>query len=77
MLALLIVLIQFYRHLYRQITTALAGVGNGLSLRGDYSTASIVNEQRQTKLHFTLPLSSPVVSRWLPISSAATTLSKT
>jgi len=44
MLALLVVFIQFYRHLYRQITTAFASTGDGLSLRGDYYSASIVNE---------------------------------
>jgi hypothetical protein len=67
------VLIQFYRHLYRQKTTAFAGAGDGLSLRGDYSISSIVNEQRQTKLHFTLPRYSPVDSRWLSITSPAAT----
>ena len=38
-----------------------------------------INRQRttQTKLHFTLPRYSPVVIRSLPISSAATTVSKT
>lgn len=54
-------------------TTASAGAGDGLSLRCDYSSASIVNEQRQTKLHFTLPRYSPVVSRWLSITSPAAT----
>jgi hypothetical protein len=36
MLALLVVFIQFYRHLYRQITTAIVGVGDGLNLSGNY-----------------------------------------
>jgi len=49
MLALWAMFILFYRHLYRQKTPAFAGVGDALGLRGDYSSASIINEQRQTK----------------------------
>jgi len=49
MLHFVVWIIQFYRHLYRQKTPAFAGAGDGLSLRGDYSSASIINEQQQTK----------------------------
>lgn len=38
-----VVLIQLYRHFYRQKTTTLASAGDGLSLRGGYSSSSIVN----------------------------------
>jgi hypothetical protein len=46
MLALLVAIILFYRRLYRQKTTAFAGAGDALGLRGGYSTASIVNYRR-------------------------------
>jgi hypothetical protein len=60
MLALLVVFIQFYRHLYRQITTAIVGVGDGLNLSGNYASASIVNEQ--PKQSYILPCQS--TARW-------------
>lgn len=43
MLAFLVVIVHFYRHLYRQKATATAGAGDALGLRGGHSTASIVN----------------------------------
>lgn len=43
MLSFLVIIIQFYRRLYRQKTTAFAGAGDALGLRGGYSSASIVN----------------------------------
>ena len=46
MLAFLVVIIHFYRRLYRQKKTAFAGAGEALGLRGGYSTASIVNYRR-------------------------------
>ena len=42
-LAFLVVIAHFYRHLYRQKTSAFAGAGDGLGLRGGYSSSSIVN----------------------------------
>jgi hypothetical protein len=44
-LDLLVVIIPFYRHLYRQKQRAFAGAGDALGLRGGYSSASIVNER--------------------------------
>lgn len=35
--------IGFYRHFYRQKTTALPGAGDAVGLRGGYSSASIIN----------------------------------
>ena len=49
MLALFVVFIQFYCHLYSQKTSAFAGAGDALGLRGGYSSASIVNDRRETK----------------------------
>ena len=36
--------IKFYRHFYRQKTIAFTGAGDGLDLRGGYSSASIIND---------------------------------
>ncbi|MDO8440545.1 MAG: hypothetical protein Q7S97_04975 [Polaromonas sp.] len=47
MLALLVMFILFYRHLYRQKPTAFAGAGDALGLRGGYSSTSIVNYRRE------------------------------
>ena len=49
MLALLVMLILFYRHLYRQKTSALTGAGDAPGLRGGYSSASIVNYRTEPK----------------------------
>ena len=43
MLALFVVFIQFYCHLYSQKTSAFAGAGDALGLRGGCSNSSIVN----------------------------------
>jgi hypothetical protein len=39
----LVSIIAIYRHFYRQKTSAFAGAGDGLGLRGGYSISSIVN----------------------------------
>jgi hypothetical protein len=39
--------IDIYRHFYRQKMSAFAGAGDGLGLRGGYSSASIVNYRRR------------------------------
>jgi hypothetical protein len=36
--------IMLYRHFYRQKKRAFIGAGDGLGLRGGYSSASIVNQ---------------------------------
>jgi hypothetical protein len=41
-----------YRHFYRQKAIAFAGAGDGLGLRGSYSSASIVNDRQQPRLYF-------------------------
>jgi hypothetical protein len=43
MLDFMVTRILFYRHLYRQKTSAFAGAGDALGLRGDYSSLSIIN----------------------------------
>jgi hypothetical protein len=45
MLAFLVVIAHFYRHLYRQKQSAFAGAGDALGLRGGYSSPSIINER--------------------------------
>jgi len=40
-----VLIIIIYRHFYRQKTNAFAGAGDGLGLRGGYSSPSIVNER--------------------------------
>lgn len=45
MLAFLVVITLFYRHLYRQKQSAFAGAGDALGLRGSYSSPSIINER--------------------------------
>jgi hypothetical protein len=47
MLALLVVIAHFYRHLYRQKQSAFAGAGDALSLRSGYSSPSIINYRRE------------------------------
>ena len=44
--------IVLYRHFYRRKTSAFAGAGDGLVLRGGYSSASIVNDRRGLQQHF-------------------------
>ena len=41
-----------YRHFYRQKTSAFAGAGDGLGLRGSYSCLSIVNDRQQPRHYF-------------------------
>jgi len=43
--------IVLYRHFYRQKASAFAGAGDGLGLRGGYSSASIVNYRRSLELY--------------------------
>ena len=43
--------IVLYRHFYRRKTSAFAGAGDGLVLRGGYSSASIVNYRQASGTH--------------------------
>jgi hypothetical protein len=45
MLAFLVVIAHFYRHLYHQKQSAFAGAGDALGLRGGYSSPSIINQR--------------------------------
>lgn len=42
-LAFVALIITLYRHLYRQKINAFVGAGDGLGLRGSYSSPTIVN----------------------------------
>jgi hypothetical protein len=47
MLDFLVVIVNFYRHLYRQKPSAFIGAGDALGLRGDYFSTSIINYRRE------------------------------